>query len=255
MRFKRWPRVEAYVDTSRKRAAFHRSQKAKRNKFPLLAPLIAEEQHDVDTEMARRADWWPKAQQEGRDRRAANWRRARARLFAHGDNMRGLLRQLWRECPYPADPACLLDLFHQIDVGRVDPERPPWKFHRELTPRITPNPENWNAAFRQIGHAKVGGGPKTIGADKFTFIGNLSGELLFITSQVRLVEPNESFYTPSNMRLRDSFVGRSGHYVVLEVSPSCSDEDLVTIERLAREADKRSLIVTRKPRPGQGAAS
>ena len=41
MRFKRWPRVEAYVDTSRKRAAFHRSQKAKRNKFPLLAPLIS----------------------------------------------------------------------------------------------------------------------------------------------------------------------------------------------------------------------
>lgn len=255
MRFKCWPRVSAFVDTPRKRAAFERSQRQKRDKFPLLAPLIAEEQHDVDTEMQRRADWWPKAQQEERDRRAATWRRARARLFGYGDNIRPLLRQLWRECPYPADPAYLLDLFHQIDTGRVDPERPPWKFHREITPRVTPNPDAWDQAFRQIGHVKVGGGPKTIPADKFTFIGNLSGELLIITSRVKLVEPNESFYTPSNMRLRDSHVGRAGHYVELEVSPSCSDEDLVTIERLAREADTRPLIVRRARRLGGGAAS
>lgn len=79
--------------------------------------------------MARRAAWWPKSQQEGRDRRAADWRRARARLFAHGDATRRDLRRLWRDCPYPADPSYLLDLLHGVGVGRVDPARPPWKHH------------------------------------------------------------------------------------------------------------------------------
>ena len=57
MRFKRWPRVTPYEDTPRKRAAFLRSQRAQRDKLPLLAELIREGQHDVDTEMARRAVW------------------------------------------------------------------------------------------------------------------------------------------------------------------------------------------------------
>ncbi|WP_279483571.1 hypothetical protein [Aureimonas sp. SK2] len=243
MRFNRWRRVEGYVETSRKRAAFERSQRLKREKLPLFAELIRETQHDVDTEMARRHKSWPIAQQQGRDARAAKWREARRRLWSHGHNMRQLLRALWRECPYPADPTYLLDLFHQIDVGRVDPERPPWRFHREITPRITPNPITFDEAFRQIGHTKVGGGPKTIGADRRTFCGNLGSGLLFLESTVRLVEPNESFYTSSNHRLRDSHVGRSGHWIDIEVFGKASDEDLCVIQRLAQMVDTRPVSV------------
>lgn len=243
MRFKRWPRVEGYAETPRKRAAFMRSQRQKCEKLPLFAELIRETQHDVDTEMARRHESWPRAQQRNRDQRAAKWREARRRLWSHGDNMRQLLRSLWRECPYPADPAYLLDLFHQIDVGRVDPERPPWRFHPETKPWVTPNPASFDEAFRQIGRAKVGGGPKTIPADKFTFCGNIGSGFLILTSQVRLNEPNESFYTSSNHRLRDSHVGRGGHWVDIEVFGKASDEDLATIQRLAQMADTRSVHV------------
>lgn len=243
MRFKRWPRVEGYNETPRKRSAFVRSQRQKCEKLPLFAALIRETQHDVDTEMVRRHESWPRSQQRGRDQRAAKWREARRRLWNHGDNMRRLLRDLWRDCPYPADPTYLLDLFHQIEIGKIDPERPPWRFHPEINPRVTPNPTSFDEAFRQIGHAKVGGGPKTIPADKFTFCGNIGSGFLILVSQVRLNEPNESFYTSSNHRLRDSHVGRSGHWVDIEVFGRASDEDLATIERLAQMADTRNVRV------------
>lgn len=126
MRFRRWPRVSAYEDTPRKCAALARAQQTQRDNFPLLAPLIAERQPSADAEMARRAAWWPEAQQRDRDRRAHDWRRARARLAGYGDNLRALLIRLWHHCPYPADPVYLLDMLHSIATGRIDPERPPW---------------------------------------------------------------------------------------------------------------------------------
>jgi hypothetical protein len=70
MRFRRWPRVTAYQDTPRKRAALARSQRLKREKLPLFAELIAEQQPSADDEMARCADFWPRPQQADRDRRA-----------------------------------------------------------------------------------------------------------------------------------------------------------------------------------------
>jgi hypothetical protein len=140
MRFRRWPRVSPYGDTHRRRAALARTQREQRERLPLLRDLIADRQPSADAEMARRAEWWPRIQREGRDRRAANWRRARARLAGYGDNLRSMIRHLWRDCPYPADPAYLLDLLHAIDSGRIDPERPPWNHPQALRPRTTPNP-------------------------------------------------------------------------------------------------------------------
>ncbi len=196
-------------DTSRKRAGFARSQRLQREKLPLFADLVGETQHHVGTEMARRAIWWPEQQQEGRDRRAAEWRRARARLGAHGNNVRARLTELWRSCPYPADPVYLHGLLTDFDRGRLDLDVPPWT-PRAIQPRTTPNPARFDEAFRQIGRKPVGGGPKTTPADETLFCGNLGSGLLFLTSRVSLIDPNESFYTSSNMRLRDSHVGRSG---------------------------------------------
>ena len=48
MRFKRSPRVEAYEETPRKRAAVQLSQRRQRDKLPLLADLIAAEQPSID---------------------------------------------------------------------------------------------------------------------------------------------------------------------------------------------------------------
>ncbi len=56
MRFRRWPRVSAFEDTPRKRAALRRSQRHQRDRHPLLAAIIGNAQPSADTEMARRAE-------------------------------------------------------------------------------------------------------------------------------------------------------------------------------------------------------
>lgn len=127
MRFKRWMRVQPYDDTTRKRAAFHRTMRMRREKLPLFADMVAETQPDVDTEMARRAIAWVDDQQSRRDHHARNWRRARAAVAALNPNLRPIVRALWNDAPYPADPVYLLTLLHSIDVGRVDPSDPPWR--------------------------------------------------------------------------------------------------------------------------------
>jgi hypothetical protein len=261
MRFRRWPRVSDYRDTPRKRAALARTQRAVREQLPLLRDLIAEQQPSADAEMARRAAWWPRVQQETRDLRAQDWRRARRHLAGYGDTLRQVIRQLWRDCPYPADPSYLLDLLHSIDTARIDPARPPWQHPAALAPRITLHPVSFDAAFRRIGARKVGGGPKlalgpangrtrgSTGADEFTFAGNLGSGILFLTSRVRLIEPNESFYTSSNHRLRDSHVACSGHWVDIQVHGLCSDAELALIEQLARAVDDRPVVVRRAGQP------
>lgn len=249
MRFRRWPRPTPFTDTDRKRAAFLRKQRLEREALPLFSSMVAATQHGVDEEMTRRAEWWSRAQQDRRNERAAQWRRARAKLFALDGELRRLVRALWRSCPYPADPASLADLLHQITVGRLDPHRPPWIFHQRTSARITPNPATFNEAFRRIGARKIGGGPKTTAADEFIFCGNLGSGILFLTTRVRLIEPLESFYTSSNHRLRDSHVGRSGHWVDISVRGDCSDDDLDLIKRLAQDADTRPVIVRRAASP------
>jgi hypothetical protein len=249
MRFRKGARPTGYEETSRKRAAFLTKQRREREALPLFAGVIADGQHGVDEEMARRAEVWPLRQQQDRDARAAKWREARGRLFAFDDQRRAVIRRIWRTCPYPADPYSFADLLHQIRVGKVDPDRPPWAFHARVQARTTPDPKSFDEAFRQIGQKKVGGGPKATEADELLFCGNLGSGILFLTSRVKLIEPNESFYTSSNHRLRDSHVGRAGHWVDIMVRGVCSDADLALIQRLAQAADQRPVSVRRAERP------
>ncbi|AMB44357.1 hypothetical protein [Methylobacterium sp. AMS5] len=245
MRFKRWPRPTPFEDTSRKRAAYRRKQVREQGALPLFAVALAERQLDVDVEMVRRTGQWERQQQESRRQRADGWRRTRARLFAHPTAQRLAIRALWRVCPYPADPSYLGTLLHEIATGRIDPARPPWGGRHTFTPRTTPNPASFAEAFRQIGQRTVGGGPKTTGADERLFCGNLGSGIVFLTSRVRLCEPNESFYTSSNHRLRDSHVGRGGHWIDIAVRGTCSDADLALIRQLAQAMDTRPIVVRR----------
>ena len=255
MRFRRWPWPTPFEDTSRKRAALSRKQRLEREALPLFSDQIAVEQPAVDAVMHERAIDWMDAQRARRRDRAARWRDVRWRLFALDGALRAKVRRLWRNCPYPADPSYFADLLHQIERGRLDPERPPWVFHQEISARTTPNPRHFDEAFRKIGARKVGGGPKTTAADELLFCGNLGSGMLFLRSRVRLIDPNESFYTCSNHRLRDSHVGLAGHWVDIEVRGECSDDDLALIERLAHDADARPVVVRRVAvlarRPGE----
>lgn len=127
MRFKRWMRITPYDDTTRKRAALVRKMRMQREQLPLFADLVAAGQPDVNTEMERRAIAWVDDQQARRDHQAANWRRARAAVAALNPNLRPIVRALWNEAPYPADPVYLLTMLHSIEVGRIDPSSPPWR--------------------------------------------------------------------------------------------------------------------------------
>lgn len=228
MRFRKWPKPTAYEETSRKRAAFLTKQRREREALPLFADMIASGQHGVDEEMSRRADWWPRQQQDRRDERAAVWRKARARLFAFPADRRRTIRALWRECPYPADPHSFADFLHQIEIGNLDTARPGWRFHARAKPRITANPDAFDEAFRQIGRRKVNANGVPSDADTLLFCGNLGKGILFLDRHVRAAEP--------------------GGFDI-EVRGVCSDADLALIERLAQAADPGPVAVRRIERP------
>jgi len=245
MRFRRWPGPTPYEVTSRKEAAFRRKQRLEREALPLFSDMIAANQPSVEDEMARRTVRWSHSQQTTRDQRASRWREARKRLFTFDAEQRRQIRSVWKDCPYPAGPSYFADFLRDVSLGKADLSRPPWIFNGKLSPRTTPNPSAFDEAFKQIGKKTIGGGPKTIGADEFIFMGNLGSGLLFLTSRVKLVEPNESFYTSSNHRLRDSHVGREGHWVEITVNGACSYEELDLIWKLAQAADTRPVVVCR----------
>ena len=128
MRFKRWPRVEAYQETSRTRAAVALSQRRQRDRLPLLAELIAAEQPSIEAVIEERHQIWPKWQQEKRDDRASRWREARRQLAAYPLITRHAIRRLWNDAPYPGDPSYLGDFLLQIERGRIGPfARAPWR--------------------------------------------------------------------------------------------------------------------------------
>lgn len=126
MRFVKAQRHGPFVDTSRKRAALRRKQRLEREALPLFADQVAAQQPSEDDVMAARAVRWDRWQDDYRAQRAALWRRARQRLAAYGENTRRILRHLWNTAPYPGTPGYLLDMLHSFDVGRLDPENPPW---------------------------------------------------------------------------------------------------------------------------------
>lgn len=224
MRFAKWPRPTAYEETSRKRAAFAHKQRREREALPLFADLIARGQHSVEEEMARRAEWWPRQQQDRRDARAAVWRSARASLFAFPEAQRRTIRRAWRDCPYPADPASFADLLHQIRIGKVDPGRPPWKYHARPQARVTPDPRCFADAFRRVGQRRIEPAPDHPAVECPQYCGNLGHGILFIDA----VPPVEA-----------------DGLTTFHVRGVCTDADIALIGRLAEVEQGRPNRVVR----------
>lgn len=224
MRFRKWPRPTTYEETSRKRAAFLTKQRREREALPLFADMIASGQHSVEEEMARRAVWWPEQQQRMRDERAAVWREARARLFAFPADTRRTIRRIWRTCPYPADPYSFADLLHQIRVGKVDPMRPPWKYHARVEAKTTPNPQCFADAFKRIGQRQVELVPGAPPIEERLFCGNLGNGLVLLDA-------------------RPPIGGDDA--ITLRVRGACTNADIALIGRLAEATEKRPVKVVR----------
>lgn len=233
MRFRKWPKPTTYEETSRKRAAFVRKQRREREALPLLSDMIAATQHSVDEEMARRAVWWPEQQQRMRDERAAVWRRARARLFEFPDPVRRSIRRAWGDCPYPADPHSFADLLHQIRVGKLDPDRPPWKYHMRVEARTTPNPATFADAFKRVGQRKVEPAPGLPAVEAPHYCGNLGNGILFLDAVPPVQEDG---------------------VITLHVRGVCTDADIALIGQLAEVAERRPVKVVRVDVPQTRAA-
>ena len=130
MKFQRYHRFE-FTDTPRKRAAFFVKQRHERESLPLFAEQIAEDQATrpgIDEVMQERAVSAAQYEQKWRDHRASKWREARKRLASYDDDKRAIVRKLWADAPYPADPVYLLGMLHDIERGRIPLDRPPpWR--------------------------------------------------------------------------------------------------------------------------------
>lgn len=130
MKFQRYHRFQ-FQDTPRKRAAFFTKQRHEREAAPLFAEQIAEDQATrpgVDEVMQHRAKSFAEREIESRNHRASKWREARAKIEAHEEPTRTAIRKLWADAPYPADPAYLLSMIHDIETGRIPLDRaPPWR--------------------------------------------------------------------------------------------------------------------------------
>jgi len=233
MRFAKWPRPTPYVETPRKRAAFATKQRREREALPLFADMIAATQHSVDEEMADRAIWWPERQRHQRDERAKVWRRARADLFAFPEARRRSIRRAWRDCPYPADPYSLADFLHQIRVGKVDPDRPPWEYHAPAKARVTSSPQSFAEAFKRVGQRMIEPAPGLPKVEAPQYCGNLGNGILFLDA-VPPVPPEEA--------------------VTIRVRGVCTDADIALIGRLAGVTETWPVKVVRVDVPQTRAA-
>lgn len=119
MRFKRYGR-HSFQDTPRKRAALTRKQRAERDALPLFAEQVAADQLDADTVMDERARRWAETEMRWRAQRAADWRRARAKLSSYPEPERRALHDYWQRCGWPADPNYLISMLHMFDTGRLE---------------------------------------------------------------------------------------------------------------------------------------
>lgn len=233
MRFRTWSRPTAYVETSRKRAAFLTRQRRDREKLPLFAGMIGATQHRVDEEMDRRAQWWPEQQQRRRGERAEVWRRAQARLFEFPDAQRQTIRRAWRDCPYPADPHSFADFLHQIHVGRLDPERPSWKYHTRAEAKATPKPQCFAEAFKRVGQRTIEPAPGAPKVEAPQYCGNLGNGILFLD----VAQP----------------IDGAGECCV-HVRGVCTDADIALIGRLASAEQQHPVRVVRVDVPQTRAA-
>lgn len=160
------------------------------------------------------------------------------------DALRRCVREIWRTCPYPADPASFADFLHHIVVGKLDPARPPWIFHQEQSAQITRNPASFAEAFRQIGRRKLGVGPTNTSRRVAVLRQSRLRHPLSGLQEVRLLDSRQRTDCAFDPRLWcDS--GNTDHWVEIEVCGPCSDADMILIERVAQAANTRPVIVQR----------
>lgn len=117
MRFHPTPPVMPYEPTNRKIAAGAKRLRLDREKLPLFADLIAEQQPSLDELMERRAFAFVQNQIDTRARKAASWREARARYFQLPQPLRAHFLKWWNQSSYPGDGGYFATALTQLERG------------------------------------------------------------------------------------------------------------------------------------------
>lgn len=95
MRFTRYERHNPIDFNARRLAAFARKQARERERYPLLADHVADEQHSVEEEITRRTARAGSFEQRMRDYYARSWRDARRIYFSQPEAVRAVIRAKW----------------------------------------------------------------------------------------------------------------------------------------------------------------
>lgn len=108
----------------------------------------------------------------------------------------------------------------------------------------------WESVFQLVGRRRVGGGPKATGGDEMRWRDVIRGRVVLAISRVRLRNPQESFLTCAPHRLRDSHVGREGHWIDLRLrarGAPLTPEEVRQIEALAQAGETRPVRASALP--------
>lgn len=95
MKFHRQERYEPITLTDRKRAAFARKQANERARYPLFSDHVADEQHTLADELARRQLSATSSEQSLRDFHARTWRKSRALFQQQPPDIKETIRRAW----------------------------------------------------------------------------------------------------------------------------------------------------------------
>lgn len=109
----------------------------------------------------------------------------------------------------------------------------------------------WTDIFSEVGRRKVGNcGGKTLPADRITWTGLVRGRPVRVVSTVRLVLGNLAHFSVNSAARIGAHPWKlpGGHYIDLAVESrdNLSDEDLLTIGKLAAAMDTRPVRVRRR---------
>lgn len=108
--------VEAREVNNRRLAAARRAIRLELAKVPLFPELVANTDPLARVERFNAAYLLTIA--DARNRRAAGWRAARARVAALPPATAEIVRRRWNTSPYPKTPEYLASLVHDVETGR-----------------------------------------------------------------------------------------------------------------------------------------
>ena len=122
MKFNRGIKYKQKEATTRRISRAKRSLKQKREKLPLLAPLIPELNITPEDRIATQEDQWKERLTHSRAFTAKQWKKAREIIFSQPQEKRKELIRAWNTSPYPKDPAYLLAWLRSTAFYAGDPQ-------------------------------------------------------------------------------------------------------------------------------------